>query len=77
MRNYEFHKCYKFRFVTAVRRGAISEKVFSDTYTIKLAPHGIRTHNVRAVEIITTLRILINLPSTLTLVTSLLEVAAE
>ena len=36
MRNDEFHQCYKFRFVTAVRRDAISEKVFSDTYTIKV-----------------------------------------
>ena len=28
MRNDEFDKSYKFRFVTAVRRGAISEKYF-------------------------------------------------
>ena len=28
MRNDEFHRSYKFRFVTAVRRGAISEKYF-------------------------------------------------
>ena len=37
MPNDEFHRSYKFRFVTAVRRGAISEKFFfSDTYTIKV-----------------------------------------
>ena len=31
-----FDKFHKFRFVTAVHRGAISEKVFYDTHTEKV-----------------------------------------
>ena len=56
MRNDEFHRSYKFRFVTAVRRGAISEKK-SDICTIKvctswdLNPHCLggrrKNHNTR------------------------------
>ena len=43
----------------------------------KLSPGEIWTHTVRAGEGTTIIRVLFNLPSTLTLVTSLLEVAAE
>ena len=52
------------------------KKCFHTPIPKNLAPRGIWTHTVRAVEVITTLRILIHLPSTPSLVASLLEVAA-
>ena len=52
-------------------------KCFLYLYGKMLAPGGIWTQTVRAGEGTTIIRVLFNLPSTLTLVTSLLEVAAE
>ena len=52
-------------------------KCFLYLYGKKLAPGGIWTHTARAGEGATIIRVSVNFPSASTLVTSLLEVAAE